>query len=766
MPPKYIHTKIEGRALKLSNLEKILYPDIGITKAEVIQYYLDVAPHILKYIGDRPLTVIRFPDGIQGKSFYSKDKPKWTPDWIPGLKIEHEEKVIDYLVPTNKASVVWLANLACIELHPTQFVRRNDMKPDFFVVDLDPDEGLDFENVKEAAYHMRAFLSRYDYTSFLKTSGGKGLHLYIPVKPEVEFDILTKSVKDLTKIFISQYSKLYTLNISKAQRKGKILIDIYRNHLSNTTVAPYSLRGKKGAPVSMPITWDQLDELKTSAAFNIINYKTHLDQHGDVWSDWRNYEVSLHDQNQQLAVSIEDDGRLKEYVGKRDFKKTAEPIASISQNFTDQYVIQLHNASNLHYDLRLEDKGVLLSWAIPKGLPYKPGQKRLAIRTEDHPIRYINFEGVIPKGQYGAGEMWVFNNGKIKWVKKSAKSYHFTLESKKSSRTYRLFKTGREDQWLVEIDNDIKYTGYSNRIEPMLASASRSIPDASKYSYEVKWDGIRVLIYFENDEVRIMSRSGREITDRFPELQIPDCCKVEHAVLDAEIVVLDAQGRPLFHEVISRMHRKGKQPIAKAGKSKPVTCYIFDLISIDGWDIMHVPLDRRRKWLQTILKQGTYYRMSQSFADGQQLFDAIELQGMEGIMAKRKVSTYLPGTRSDNWIKIKSRKLEQCSIIGYTEGQGDRSGLFGAMHLVKWTEDKKMQYMGKVGTGFDQVKLKKLAQILFSIKKTAKPIEEKIEEEHKTVWIEPELSCEIEYATLSSNGTYREPVFIKLNETL
>jgi len=763
LPSKYVHTSVEGRALKLSNLNKILYPTRSISKAQVIQYYLDVAPLLLNYIKDRPLTVIRFPDGVDGKSFYSKDKPKWTPEWIDSMLIEHEEKTIDYLVPDTAASIVWLANLACLELHPTQFIKYNDLQPDFFVVDLDPDEGLDFAHVKQAALHLKVFLERYDYTPYLKTSGGKGLHIYVPIRPEVPYETLTASVKGLAKIFVSQYKALYTLNISKAQRKGKILIDIYRNHLSNTTVAPYSLRGKIGAPISMPIRWLDLEDLAESSKYTIENYRDYLDEHGDVWSDWRDHAVTLHDQRGDSSAKPNDDNRLQAYIEKRDFNNTAEPLASVSRQHKDLFVIQLHDASNLHYDLRLEDNGVLWSWAIPKGLPYAKGQKRLAIRTEDHPIKYLYFEGVIPKGQYGAGEMWIFRSGKIAWQKKSDASLHFTLDSGLDKRDFKLFRTGNEAQWLIECTDDYDYYGIKNEIAPMLASASRKIPKALHYEYEVKWDGIRVILYYQNDQIKIVSRGGRDITAQFPELQISDVCKVEHAVMDAEIVVLDEKGRPKFHDVISRMHSKGEHSIKSGMKSKPVTCYVFDLMSMDGQDIVQEPLSRRRAWLKTILRSGIYYRLSESFKDGDQLFKAIEKQDMEGIMAKDQKGIYRPGQRGDHWIKIKCRKLEQCMIIGYTHGQGDRSGLFGAMHLVQDGAEG-YKYLGKVGTGFDHEKLKNLYAIMTSLPKIDKPIDHKIEEEHRTVWIEPRLSCEIEYASLSSNGTYREPVFIKLNE--
>jgi len=215
--------------------------------------------------------------------------------------------------------------------------------------------------------------------------------------------------------------------------------------------------------------------------------------------------------------------------------------------------------------------------------------------------------------------------------------------------------------------------------------------------------------------------------------------------------------------VISRMHRKGEASIASASKSKPVSFYCFDLLSLDGSDIMHLPLKRRREWLKCIMKSGVYYRYSDDFADGDQLFEAIKTQGMEGIMAKDQTSRYLPGQRSDHWLKVKSRTLEVCSIIGYTEGQGDRSGLMGAMHLAIYNGDE-IRYMGKVGTGFDHKKLRELTDILKAVPTTTKPMDDPIEEEHRSVFIEPQLKCQIEYASLSSNGTYREPVFLKLIE--
>ena len=764
MPAKYVHTSIDGRKLKLSNLDKLLYPNLEVTKAQVIQYYIDVSDLLLEYIKDRPLTVIRFPDGISGTSFYSKDKPDWTPDWVNSTQIEHEEKSIDYILASNKATIAWLANLACLELHPMQF-EVGIGQPDFFVVDLDPDEQLGFEKVKETAYFLREFLRGYGYHPYLKTSGGKGLHLYIPLIPRVDFDQALSSIKALAAEFVKKNTNLYTLQVSKAKRKGRILIDIYRNHMTNTTVAPFSLRGKMGAPVSMPIKWEHLESLDHSAQYHIGNYKEYLEEYGNPWKDWREHAVEFHNLRKQSISLDANEDLLEEYSKKRDFKKTSEPAPIISKQFKDHFVIQLHDASNLHYDLRLEDQGVLKSWAIPKGLPFKKNQKRLAIQTEDHPIQYLNFEGVIPKGEYGAGQMWIVDKGKIDWIKKSEDSFHFRLKSKKFKGAFKLFRTKESEQWLITCSDDQSYYNVHQRIEPMLASASKVLPKSKEYVFEVKWDGIRVILYWEADQLFVFSRNGRDITSQFPELQNLNFCKLEHAVLDGELVVLDEKGRPKFHDVISRMHQRGESSIQKLMRSKPITCYLFDLISIDGLNIDHLDFTTRNEWLNTAIKTNATVRISSLFENGSGLFEAIKAQGMEGVMAKTRVGRYETGKRSKDWIKIKSRTRDECTIIGYTKGQGDRSSLFGALHVAKYS-DEDIVYMGKVGTGFDQKKLKHLFELLLSLQTVQKPIEDKIEEEYRSVWVEPKLMCEIEYASLSSNGTYREPVFIKLKSDL
>jgi len=658
--------------------------------------------------------------------------------------------------------VVWLANLAALELHPMQMTTDTPDNPDHFIFDLDPPENGNFKIVKEIAFKLKEFLESYDYKPYLKTSGSKGLHIYVPILMEYTHEEMVDSVKALAKIFVSQNKETSTLAMNKEKRGGKTLIDIFRNHMAHTTVAPYSLRGKEGAPISFPITWDRLTDLSHSKEIHIRNYREILDSEGDVWKDFYDSAAPLHNKKASSAISPEVEEKLKPYILKRDFNTTPEPGLAPVKGQGNQFCIQLHDAQNLHYDLRLEKDGVLLSWAIPKGLPYKKGVKRMAIQTEPHPMKYLTFEGIIPKGQYGAGSMWVWTKGTFEWIEKSEKKYKFKLRSEGFNRSFSMFRT-RDSQWLIEL-MDTKDEQLSLPLKPMLAGVSKKVLSASKYIYEIKWDGIRTIIHLLDGVVKIYSRSGRDITKQFPELQNADDFYVESGIFDGEIVNLDDQGRPLFSNIISRMHTQGEIGISNVMKKYPAVCYLFDCLSLDGKVITNETLNRRQAWLQTAIKKGKSYQMSEAITDGEGLWKATKQMDLEGIMAKDKFATYRIGERSDAWLKIKHRTTENCFIAGYTKGEGDRSALFGALHLLKVKENGDFLYMGKVGTGFDSEKMKYLLEKFQALIIEKKPFQERTDDDRTSVWLKPELKCEIQYASLASSGVYREPVFQQLLE--
>ncbi len=760
MAKQYIYTEVDGRRLKLSNLSKIIYPSIEVTKAEIIQYYISVQDYILDMIRSRPLTLIRYPDGIDGERFYAKDKPKWSPDWIESMRLPDSDDTNEYLMASNPAGLVWLANLAALELHPMLSTAAKPNCPDHWIIDLDPSPNVSFDDLKDLAFELLEYLQSYDYKVLIKTSGGKGFHLVMPIKPKWTYEELIVSIKKLMKHFIRTVNSNCTLQVHKNKRKDKILLDIYRNHRGNTAVAAYSLRGKIGAPISTPIRWEDLPNIQSAQDYHIKNIAHYIEKHGHIWKDWRKDPASLHDKKSSIPVKNTPSEKLERYDQKRNFDLTTEPKAEIQYGLDDQFVVQLHDASRLHYDLRLELGGVLLSWAIPKGLPTQRNVKRLAIQTEDHPVKYLDFEGHIPDGTYGAGDMWIFYRGRYKMIKKSKKKYEFELSAKALKARYVLYHTG-ENHWIIELKSDAKPAMTAQNIKAMLANSSTKLPTGKKYIYEVKWDGIRTLLYKEGDTIRVVSRNGNDLTDKFPELtEHLKSIKVEGAILDGELVCLDPQGRPKFDQIISRMHTQGAESISRAAKRKPVFAYLFDLIYLDGRDLTKLPLDLRQSWLKAIIDPGVY-RISERFEDGKALFEAARDSQLEGVMVKLRTSPYTPGKRSNHWIKVKFRKEQVAYIIGYTKGQGDRAKLFGALHLAV-KEEKKWRYMGKVGTGYDMDYMKVLWNKLQEIRKTRKYIESKIEEEANTTWIEPLLQCQIQYASLSANGTYREPVFQKL----
>lgn len=750
-------TEIDGFQLKLTNLDKVLWPESHITKAELISYYINIYDFILPLIKDRPLTLIRFPDGITGNKFYSKNAPDFIPEWLPTCQIED----IKYVYIEKKADLVYLANLAALEFHAMTIKASAILHPDTMIFDLDPSEGVGFDVIKNICHELCHFLQEMGYITYIKTSGGKGLHIYVPLESKYSREEVFNAAKSVGLAF-SEKNKLTTLKISKEKREGKILIDIYRNHQSQTCIAALSTRAKPGAPVSMPILMDELFNVKSSDQFNIKNASEYLTTH-HPWQNFGLVSSTLHNVESEQNKIISDlfKNELSTYASKRDFTKTNEPSPlhrPPTKDVGNRFVLQMHDATNLHYDLRLEENGVLASWAIPKHLPFIQKTKKLAIRTEDHPLPYLDFEGNIPKGEYGGGKMWIFDSGHYILIKKDEKSLHFRLHGKFVSDEFILFHTN-ENQWLVENKSTPNVEFIFPVMECMLADQETTIPSGDQYIFELKWDGIRVLCFKAEDKVIIKSKSGRDITEKFPEIaaQLKEI-DAEYAIIDGELVSIDQNGVPVFANIISRMHSNN---VKESASKNNAVLYVFDLLYLDGIDIRKMPLIRRRELLTANLGNNKAIRLSEGFEDGKLLFEAAKNMQLEGIMAKKKTSPYLSDQRSKDWIKIKVRTLMDVTIIGYTKGKGDRSHQFGALHVAK-IEQNELVYMGKVGTGFDQKLMAEMYQMLISLPTISKPIKDQVEEEYLTTWLQPSLQCEVQYASLTPNGTLREPVFMRM----
>jgi len=344
-------TQVGKRKIELSNLEKVLWPEDGVLKAESIAHYLGIAPTILAHINGRPLSLVRFPDGIDGESFFQKNRPKYCSEWMDHEKIGDdgaEGKQIDYVIASDDASLVWLANHAAIELHHIHCRRPHFDKPDYFVFDLDPPEGYPFPQVVDLAFELKEHLEAFGYHCFCKTTGRKGVHVVLPLESRYDFDTVFETAKALAQPFVRARKTTTTLEIRKDKRPDKVLIDVYRNRPAQTIVAPYSLRGSPGATVSMPLTWEELETLEDPRVHNVHTARDTLLERGDPWEPMAAFAVRLHtdrtvsaEEKRDLAKSrtYKTPAQLSEYEKKRSFDRTPEPGPELEAGEGNAFVV-------------------------------------------------------------------------------------------------------------------------------------------------------------------------------------------------------------------------------------------------------------------------------------------------------------------------------------------------------------------------------------------------------------------------------------------
>jgi bifunctional non-homologous end joining protein LigD len=547
----------------------------------------------------------------------------------------------------------------------------------------------------------------------------------------------------------------------------KVLVDIYRNRPGQTIVAPYSLRANESAAVSYPLSWNGLEEVDDQSALNIQTIPDLLRREGDAWEGMEAYATGLHTERptQVAAKKVGSSGKSKtpkqltEYGKKRQFAKTPEPPGKAAQTWKNDFVVHRHHARNVHCDLRLERDGVLWSFAVPRGLPPRPGIKRLAVKVEDHPLDYADFEGRIPKGEYGAGPMWILARGKYEVTKDKKDSVYIRVASKGLDAEFRLINTRGKD-WLLERIDEPQIDWTRDSLEPMMAESVAQPPVDPSYLFEVKWDGLRALISLDDGELRIRSRNQKDMTDQFEEL-VEEAAgfKASTAVFDGEIVCLDEAGRPQFETVLSRLRGGRKVNINKA------FCYLFDCLYLDGVCLTGEPLVRRRELLADAVPADSRFRLSQTEERGDELFEAAGNLGLEGIMAKGRDGTYRPGVRSSDWLKIKVSQSVDCLVVGYTQGKGDRAGGIGALHLAEQS-GRALRYVGKVGSGFSDAVLAEAADLFEGLISAKKPIRATVADERVTTWLEPKLICEVEYSARTSKGLLRNARLKRLRPDL
>jgi bifunctional non-homologous end joining protein LigD len=518
---------------------------------------------------------------------------------------------------------------------------------------------------------------------------------------------------------------------------------------------------------------------------------------------------------------------LKEYHKKRRFGQTPEPSGEVLNKAPEagnRFVVQKHDARRLHYDFRLEIEGVLKSWAVPKGPSLNPADKRLAMQTEDHPLDYAGFEGVIPKGEYGAGPVMVWDRGTfevegdlpaLKQLERG--DLKFTLHGEKLRGSFVLVKirssgaSGKagknEKPWLLikhkdaavdtswnieehdgsvlsgrslkEIEEELAPLGASagpgpetlegarsakmpTRLEPMLAVLSEKPFSHPDWLFEIKWDGVRALAWIKQGELELRARSGRLITASYPDLaQLPSRLRADEAILDGEIVTLDERGRSSFERLQSRMHVL--QPSPALLRQFPVIYYLFDILYCDGYDLRDVPLLERKQLLRQKLEPGDPFRYADHVVEkGREFFELAQQQGLEGILGKQLYSAYAAGARSPSWLKFKITAELDVVIGGWTAPRGSREH-FGAL-LAGLYEGKALRFIGGVGTGFTENLQREVFRRLEKLKTDRCPFDNVPETKEKSVWVKPELVVRVKYGNWTDERRLRAPVFVGLHE--
>ncbi len=460
---------------------------------------------------------------------------------------------------------------------------------------------------------------------------------------------------------------------------------------------------------------------------------------------------------------------LDPYRRKRDFAATPEPgpaEGADDDQEEQRFVVQEHSARSMHWDLRLERDGVLASWAVPRGIPPDPKRNHLAVRTEDHPLEYLDFEGVIPEGNYGAGTMRVFDTGTYESHKFSDREVMVTFHGERVRGRYVLFRTKDKDWMIHRMDppQDPDYEPLPERVEPMLARAGELPPENGRWAYEIKWDGVRAIGYGQGGRVRLESRNGNDITPRYPELrELGRALGSHEVVLDGEVVAFDEQGRPSFQRLQGRMHLASERAVRRKSVEEPVVYIVFDLLHLDGRSLLADPYEERRARLSELGLAGSAWQTpAHHIGDGAALVEAARGQGLEGVVAKRLDSPYTPGRRSPGWIKVKNVQRDSLVIGGWLPGDGGRAGRLGAL-VVGFYADGELRYAGRVGTGFNAAELARLGKLLAERASDTSPFAGR-QPPKLTRFVDPELVCEVEYTEWTRARTIRHPSYKGLRD--
>jgi bifunctional non-homologous end joining protein LigD len=730
--------------VKLTNPDKVLYPAVGTTKGEVFDYYVNVAKAMLPHIAGRAVTRKRWPNGVEEGSFFEKQLASSAPDWMDRGTIVHKSGTTTYPLIDTVEGLAWIAQQAALEVHVPQwrFDDSGGIGPATRIVfDLDPGDGVTFRQLCEVAHEVRGLITDIGLQTFPLTSGSKGLHLYVPLQDPISSRGASVLAKRVAQQLEQTMPKRVTATMTKSLRDGKVFLDWSQNNGNKTTIAPYSLRGREHPTVAAPRTWDEIEDpdLRHLTFDEVLD---RLERDGDLLAD--------------LDEPLPAADRLTTYRGMRDRTKTPEPVPATAPTVgnNDKFVIQEHHARRLHYDFRLERDGVLVSWAVPKNLPETPSVNHLAVHTEDHPMEYLTFAGEIPKGEYGGGAVHIWDTGTYETEKFNDNAPDgpdkggeviVTLHGEKIEGRYALIQTDGKNWLAHRMKEQAKPTAAD--LAPMLATEG-SIQRLTKgpWAFEGKWDGYRLLVDADRGRLTLRSRRGRDVTGEYPQLQALAADLADHhVVLDGEAVALDESGVPNFGEMQNR------------ARSTRVEFWAFDILFLDGRSLLRAKYSDRRKLLEALAEGGGLIVPDPLDGDGPEALEFARAKKWEGVVAKKRDSTYQPGRRSASWIKDKIWKTQEVVIGGWRAGEGGRTSGIGAL-VLGIPDGDGLQFVGRVGTGFTDKALAALKETLAPLHTDESPFTTKLptQDAKGVTFVRPELVGEVRYSERTSDNRLRQ----------
>jgi bifunctional non-homologous end joining protein LigD len=833
--------------VKISHPGKVLYPAGQFTKADVADYYRRVAPYLLSHFRNRPVTLKRYPDGIFGEAFYEKDAPGFTPKWVKTFPVPRREggPDINYILINDRRTLMWAASIAALELHPFLHRVPDIRRPTQIVFDLDPGEDANVLNCAEVSFLLREVLVRLRLKSFAKVSGSKGIQVYVPLNTAVTYDQTQAFARATAELLEKKHPDKIVAEMAKNLRVGKVFIDWSQNADFKTTVGVYSLRAKRARPyVSMPVRWKELAEACEQSDAPLLDFEPDAALHrlkrvGDLFAPLLKLKQKLPKEFASATTRTQGNGAhaamrvtrarspgklLADYEAKRDFKRTTEPGAKVprrsAQGSRRRFVVQKHAASHLHYDLRLEMHDVLKSWAVPKGMPLKENERHSAFETEDHPIKYLEFEGVIPQGEYGAGTVMVWDLGTYEvidgnywkgllsvFLKGKKLKGEWTLDragNENGKTKWSLRKTGGDAKRISARQEEVsalsgrameqiarreearfsqsrKVSGLESRrsqlsatkrksvaapqfVRPMKATAVSELPGGDEWIYEIKWDGYRALGSKHGDNARLLSLKQKDLTSDFPAVaEAVRSIRADTALIDGEIVAVDSNGCPSFQALQNR---------ASLGRNWQIVYYAFGLLNLEGEDWTKKPLHERKEKLREILEKSDVRYNANLSGSPEEIIRIIKAAGLEGVIAKKRDSLYRAGTRVTTWLKFKINKAQEFVIGGYKPDAGSFQSI-----LVGYYDAKKLLFAGKVRQGFNPHVRAKLLKAMRPCLTKRCPFDNlptsrtshfgegiTTDEMQELCWIKPQLVAQISFTEWTNYGLLRHATFEGLRD--